>query len=98
MKTTFEYNHYFKYDEIKSNLDYFTKTYPNLCSVESICTTPKGREVFAVTLSNGNPKNKPAYYIDGNTHAGEVTGSMAAMHTIDYLLTNYGIDKQVTFF
>lgn len=96
MKTTFKYDHYFKYDEIKSNLDYFTKTYPDLCSVESICTTEKGRSVFAVTLSDGEPKNKPAYYIDGNTHAGEVTGSMAAMHTIDYLLTNYGTDPQVT--
>ena len=96
MKTTFKYDHYYVYEEIKSNLEYFTKTYPNLCSVETICTTPKGRSVFAVTLSCGEAKNKPAYYIDGNTHAGEVTGSMAAMHTIDYLLTNYGVDKQVT--
>lgn len=96
MKTTFKYDHYYVYEEIKSNLEYFTNTYPNLCSVETICTTPKGRSVFAVTLSCGEAKNKPAYYIDGNTHAGEVTGSMAAMHTIDYLLTNYGVDKQVT--
>ncbi len=96
MKTTFKYDHYYKYEELKNNLDYFTNTYPSLCKVESIVTTQKGREVFAVTLSNGNPDDKPAYYIDGNTHAGEVTGSMAAMHTIDYLLTNYGEDKQVT--
>ena len=96
MKTTFKYDHYYTYDEIKSNLEYFEKTYPSLCSVSSICTTEKKREVFAVTLSKGNPDDKRAYYIDGNTHAGEVTGSMAAMHTIDYLLTNYGKDKQVT--
>lgn len=96
MKTTFKYDHYYKYDELKSNLEYFTKSYPKLCSVESIVKTQKGRDVFAVTLSNGDAKNKPAYYIDGNTHAGEVTGSMAAMHTIDYLLTNYGTDKFVT--
>lgn len=96
MKTTFKYDHYFKYDEIKSNLEHFTKTYPNLCSVETICTTQKGRSVFAVTLSNGDASKKPAYYIDGNTHAGEVTGSMAAMHTIDYLLTNYGTDEKIT--
>ncbi len=47
-------------------------------------------------MSNGDPKSKPAYYIDGNTHAGEVTGSIAAMHTIDYLLTNYGKEKLAT--
>ena len=96
MKTTFKYDHYYTYNEIKSNIDHFTATYPHLCSVESICTTEKGREVFVVTLSNGNPDDKPAFHIDGNTHAGEVTGSMAAMHTMDYLLTNYGKDKQVT--
>ncbi len=96
MKTTFKYDHYYTYNEVKNNLDHFASTYPTLCSVESICTTEKGRDVFAVTLSNGNPNNKPAYYIDGNTHAGEVTGSMAAMHTIDYLLTNYGTNPQVT--
>lgn len=96
MKTTFNYDHYYTYNELKSNLDYFASTYPTLCSVESICKTDKGRSVFAVTLSNGKPEEKPAYYIDGNTHAGEVTGSMAAMHTIDYLLTNYGKDNKVT--
>lgn len=96
MKTTFNYDHYYTYNELKSNLDYFASTYPTLCSVESICKTDKGRSVFAVTLSNGKPEDKPAYYIDGNTHAGEVTGSMAAMHTIDYLLTNYGKDNKVT--
>ena len=96
MKTTFQYDHYYKYEELKNNLEYFQNTYPSLCKVESILTTLKGRNLYAVTLSHGNPDHKPAYYIDGNTHAGEVTGSMAAMHTIDYLLTNYGKDKQVT--
>lgn len=95
MKTTFTYDHYFKYAEVKSNLEYFSKTYPQLCQVTSIYTTPQGRDVFAVTLSSGNPSDKPAYYIDGNTHAGEVTGSMAAMHTLDYLLTNYQTDLKV---
>lgn len=96
MKTTFKYDHYYQYEELKSNLTYFAKHYPDLCQVETICKTEKNREVFAVTLAKGDPAGKPAYYIDGNTHAGEVTGSMAAMHTIDYLLTNYGKEAQAT--
>lgn len=96
MKTTFQYDHYYGYDELKECLMYFQEHYADLCQVTSICTTPKQREVFAVTLSKGDPAAKPAYYIDGNTHAGEVTGSMAAMHTLDYLLTNYKADQQVT--
>lgn len=95
MKTTFSYDHYFKYDELKSHLTYFAEKYPEICQLESICTTLKNREVFAVTLSKGEASKKPAFYMDGNTHAGEVTGSIAAMHTVDYLLTNYGTDAKV---
>ena len=30
MKTTFSYDHYYKYDEVKNNLEYFADTYPKL--------------------------------------------------------------------
>lgn len=95
MKTTFTYDDYYTYGTLEEHLQYFAKTYPEVCQLESIYVTPKGRNVYAVTLSIGDPETKPAYYIDGNTHAGEVTGSMAAMHTIDYLLTNFNTDAQV---
>ena len=97
MKTTFSYDHYYKYDEIKNNLEYFEKTYPHLCKTEVNCVTAEGRNQYVVTLTNqntGNPLAKPGWYLDGNIHAGEVTSSMAAMHTIDYLLTNYDTDSE----
>ncbi len=96
MKTTFQYDHYFQYEELASHLHELAKDHEDIMKLESIGTTPKGREVFAITLSDGDSMKKPAYYIDGNTHAGEVTGSMAAMHTIDYLATNYGVEESVT--
>lgn len=95
MKTTFSYDHYFLYEELASHLKELESGYPDIMKVETICETPKGRNVFAVTLSHGDASKKPAYYIDGNTHAGEVTGSMAAMHTIDYLVTNYADNADV---
>ncbi|MFM7438984.1 MAG: M14 family metallopeptidase, partial [Snowella sp.] len=39
---------------------------------------------------------KPGYWIDANTHAGEVTGSTVACYIIYYLLTQYRQDPQVT--
>ena len=39
---------------------------------------------------------KPALYIDGNFHAGEVTGSMINLYAIKYILENYGKDERVT--
>lgn len=96
MKTTFQYDHYYKYDELKNDLEYFAEKYPNLCKLEVNCVTEEGRNQYAVTLTNtvtGDALSKPGWYLDGNIHAGEVTSSMCAMHTIDYLLTNYETDE-----
>ncbi len=99
MKTTFTYDHYYKYAEIESNLNYFAYAYPDLVIVESNCVTEEGRNQYVVTLTNkktGEALSKPGWYLDGNIHAGEVTASMAAMHTIDYLVSNYGSQADVT--
>src|SRR3712207_7217418 len=37
-----------------------------------------------------------SYWIDANTHAGEVTGSAVALYTIGHHLANYGRDPRVT--
>lgn len=99
MKTTFQYDHYYKYDELEKDLKYFAEKYPELCDLEVICVTEEKRNVYAMTITNkktGKALDKPAFHIDGNTHAGEVTGSMAAMHAIDVLLNGYGEDKVIT--
>lgn len=92
MKTTFSYDHYYDYEEMTAYLQTLCKQYPQLMTMESICVSEEGKHVWAVTLSDadsGDPLKKPAYYMDGNHHAGEVTGSMACMHFIDVLLTNH---------
>lgn len=98
MKTTFNYHHYYTYEEMTECLSYLANHYPHLMKLFSICETEEGKQVWAVELTcleSGNFDTKPAYYIDGNHHAGEVTGSMAAMHTIDYLVTNFSEDDEV---
>lgn len=99
MKTTFKYDHYYKYDELKADLEYFAEKYPQLVSLEVNCVTEEGRNQYAVTLTNkntGDALSKPGWYLDGNIHAGEVTASMCAMHTIDWLVTNYGENSECT--
>ena len=99
MKTTFNYDHYWLYEEIVSAFAQFAESYPDLCRVESLCKTEENRDVLAITITNfknGEALEKPAFHIDGNTHAGEVTGSMTALHTADILLTNYGEDPEIT--
>ena len=96
MKTTYTYDHYFKYDEIKNILESFVEKYPDLIDLQVNCVTEKGRNQYLAILTNkktGDMLEKPGFYLDGNIHAGEVTASMCAMHTIDYLLTNYDSDQ-----
>lgn len=98
MKTTFTYDKYFKYEELKNFVEHFEKNYPDLVKVEVICVTPENRNSYAITITNkkvGNALEKPAFHVDGNTHAGEVTGSMAALHFMDLLLTNYESEKEI---
>jgi len=47
-------------------------------------------------FNTGLSERKPAVWIDGNTHAGEVMGSMISLKIITYLLENYGKDRKLT--
>lgn len=92
MKTTLQYDHYYDYDELTAAMRTLHEKYPQLSKLFSIGETIEGRQLWAMEVTDfktGDFLDKPAQHIDGNTHAGEVTGSMAALHTLDTLLTNH---------
>ena len=96
---TYVFDHYYTYPELTQTLQQLMQEYPGLIQVESICTTPDQHEVWAATITNfatGDPLKKPAYYADGNHHAGEVTGSMAALGLIVKLVQGYGNQENIT--
>jgi murein tripeptide amidase MpaA len=95
----FDFSHYFKYDELVGFLQTMVEAYPTLITTETIGKSYEGRDIRIALVTNqatGPALEKPGYWIDANTHAGEVTGSAVALYTIHYLLTRYGSDAQVT--
>ena len=91
MKTTYSYDHYYVYREITEILQHYAEEYPQYCRVSSIGTTSEGRSIWLMELTDrtcGDFADKPGFALDGNVHAGEVTGSMCCMYFLDYLLTN----------
>ena len=63
-----------------------------LCELSSIGTSTEGRDLMLVTVtdsSTGTAASKPAFWLDGNTHAGEVTGCEACLHFLYTLLSDY---------
>ena len=91
MKTSFD--EYLRYEDLTRTLHALAGEHPSLCRVESVGRSVEGREIWLVELTNGETgpaADKPAFWVDGNTHAGEVTGSMAALYLIEHLLESYG--------
>ena len=85
--------------ELTEILQRLARDYPTLAALESIGKSHEDRDIWLMTLTNqatGPADEKPAMYIDGNIHAGEVTGCNVALHTIDMLLHGYGSDAEIT--
>jgi murein tripeptide amidase MpaA len=93
------FTHYYDYAELTAFLDEAQAQYPALCRKISIGQSYEGRELWLLEMTNtatGDYADKPAYYVDANIHAGEVTGSMTCLHAIGYALDQYGRDPTVT--
>ena len=87
----FKYDSYFTYQELTSALQTLADKHADQAELISLGVSPQGRHIWLMEISDDSERkaeDKPAYYIDANHHAGEVTGSMVALHTIDYLLSN----------
>lgn len=82
---------YLRYDDLTAELHRLVAEHPGLATIESIGHSHEGRDIWLVTVTDattGPAADKPAHWVDANIHATEVTGSMAALHLVDHLLTS----------
>src|SRR6266508_3430809 len=93
------FNKFYRYIELTRLLKAYEKEYPNLIRLESIGKSYEGRDVWLITATDfksGNYTEKPAFWVDGNIHASEVTTSAAALYLIHSLVTKYKQDENIT--
>lgn len=93
-----DWTRYYRYDEIRDILHGLAAEHPELAKVYSIGVSGEGRDLWLIEITNqatGEGATKPGVYMDGNTHAGEVTGSSCCLYTAWYLLENYATDARV---
>lgn len=89
--SNYEAGRYYLYEELSAYLEDIARLYPTYARLESIGVTPEERDIWVLSLTDtrtGRFDDKPAYWIDANTHASEVMGSAAALQTIHHVLTN----------
>lgn len=99
MTVAIDFSKYHRYDELVQHMQDLVAEYPGLARLYSIGKSHEGRDLWLVEVTNhatGDHGEKPGFYIDGNLHAGEVTGATCALYTIWYLLTQYGQNDEVT--
>jgi len=94
-----DFKHYHKYDEVIYFLNKWAKDYPHLVDLYSVGKSFEGRDIWQITITNkstGKDTDKPAMYVEGNRHAGEVTPAECALWVAGHVLANYGKDPEIT--
>ena len=94
-----DWNRFYTAAETNQILREFHALYPDLTELHQIGESYRGQPLMLITITNeatGPAAHKPALYVDGGIHAGELTGSAVATHVIGHLLNGYGRDPRIT--
>ncbi len=94
-----DWNRFYTAAETNQILREFAALYPGLTELYQIGESFHGQPLMVITITNeatGPAHEKPALYVDGGIHAGELTSSSVATHLIGHLLNGHGDDPRVT--
>jgi murein tripeptide amidase MpaA len=94
-----DFSRFYRHDDLVALLQGYVEAQPQLFSLEVIGHSHEGRPIHllvATQQATGAAADKPAFWIDGNIHAAELTASTACLYYIHQLATLYGSDAQIT--
>jgi hypothetical protein len=94
-----DFAHYHSYEEAASLLKMWAAKYPDLVELYSVGQSFEGREIWQITITNrktGKDTDKPAFFLEGGRHAGEISGIETALYFINHVLSGYGADPALT--
>ncbi|MGI9154071.1 MAG: M14 family metallopeptidase, partial [Rubrivivax sp.] len=90
---------FYKHDELTQLLRAYAEALPELIELRPLGRSHEGRDIWLVIITRkatGADVDKPAFWVDGNIHAAELTASTACLYWLHQLATGYGQDAQVT--
>ncbi|MBN2007648.1 MAG: carboxypeptidase [Anaerolineae bacterium] len=93
------FDRFYRYDALTHILHDFAETYPHLVRVESLGKSYEERDIWLVTVTNfstGVDTDKPAFWVDGNIHATELSASAACLYLLQTLTSRYGEVPEIT--
>ncbi len=93
------FDQFYRHDELTRLLQDFAAAAPHIVQLRSIGKSHEGRDIWLVTLTNtstGPDEEKPAFWVDGNIHAAELTACTACLYWLHKLVDGYGSDREAT--
>ncbi|MBP6902486.1 MAG: carboxypeptidase [Burkholderiaceae bacterium] len=89
------FDSFYRHAELTQLLRDYAAARPGLVQLRSIGKSWEGRDIWLLVLGNqatGADADKPAFWVDGNIHAAELTASTACLYWLHQLLLHYGSD------
>ncbi len=86
------FDQFYRHAELTRLLQDYAAALPGLVTLRSIGKSWEGRDIWLVTLTStatGADTDKPAFWVDGNIHAAELTASTACLYWLHALVTGY---------
>ncbi len=93
------FDEFLRHEPMTQVLYAYAEAYPNLVSLRSMGRSFEGRDIWVLVLTNtatGADVDKPAFWLDGNIHAAELTASTTCLYYLHHLVSQYGVDAEVT--
>jgi murein tripeptide amidase MpaA len=88
---------FYRHDELSRLLHDFAAAAPQIVQLRSIGKSHEGRDIWVVVLTNtatGPDTDKPAFWVDGNIHAAELTASTAVLYYLHTLVEGFWSDTE----
>ena len=93
-----DFSRFPRYAELTALLQAYAAARPDVVELRSLGKSHEGRDIWLLVLtrkSSGADTNKPAFWIDGNIHAAELTACTAALYYLHHLLANDAADARL---
>ena len=93
------FDSYYSYDMVVDAVKALNKAYPHLSKLDLVGKSEEGRAIYCMTVNNpktGKELDKPGVYMDANIHGNEIQATEVTLYFLNYILTKYGKNKEVT--
>lgn len=88
-----DFSRFPRHDELTALLQAYAEARPGLIELRELGRSHEGRPIWLVVATNratGADTDKPAFWVDGNIHAAELTASTAVLYWLHQLASAHG--------